>query len=212
MDTLAYIIIASGLIALLSLFTLHLVNPEFKISWRMVSEYAIGKQTWILTLFFTCWGICSLLSACLLWEIGISGWAMFGVLLVFISGIGAVMGGMFDVKHKLHGLSFALGVPTLPVGALLVSYPLVKQEQWASHKTAVLFAAHLPWISFVLMAVSMILLISGFKKAGVPMGPNVEPPKTLPKGVIGINGYVNRILIACYIIWCLVIAKSYLSF
>jgi len=47
----------------------------------------------------------------MLWNIVSTGWAKFGVLLVFITGIGAIMGGVFDVQHKLHGLSFGIGVP-----------------------------------------------------------------------------------------------------
>jgi hypothetical protein len=56
-----------------------------------------------------------------------------------------------------------------------------------------------------------ILRLSGFKKAGVELGPNVEPPETLPAGVIGINGYANSILVFSYIFWLIVIAKTYLT-
>ena len=57
------------------------------------------------------------------------------------------------------------------------------------------------------MAVSMVLLMSGYKKTGLPMGPGIEPPKALPNGVIGVNGYFNRLLVICYILWLVVIAN-----
>lgn len=211
METIAFLTIVCGAFSLLCLLSLHFVSPEFEPGWRMVSEYAYGKHKWLLTLFFLFWGLCSILSAVLLWNIVTTLWAMFGTILIFITGIGAVFGGMFDVKHKLHGLAFGLGVPFLPVGALLVSYHLVNIETWSSYQTLILFSAHSIWISLVLMAVSMMLLFAGFKKAGVPVGPNIDPPKLLPAGAIGINGYMNRLLVICYIIWPVLIAGIYLS-
>jgi hypothetical membrane protein len=106
------------------------------------------------------------LTACLLWHIVTTPWVIFGVILVFISGVGAVMGGLFDVKHKLHSLSFMLGVPTLPIGALLISYHLIKKESWDEHQSIIVLSAHAVWISMVLMGISMVLIFSGFKKSG----------------------------------------------
>lgn len=211
METLALLIIASGTLSLFCLLLLHFVSPEYQPSWRMISEYALGKHKWLITGFFVLWAICSTLVCVLLWNLVTSGWAMFGVILVFVSGIGALMGGLYDVKHKLHGLAFALGIPTLPIGALLVSYHLIAKDGWNPHQTSVLLSAHSIWISMVLMALSMMILFSGFKKAGLPMGPDIEPPKELPKGVIGINGYFNRLLVFCYIGWLIWIANVYLS-
>jgi hypothetical protein len=207
----ATLVIVSGLTSLLCLLLLHFLSPEFEPGWRMVSEYALGKYKWLLTLFFVFWCLCSVLLAYLLGHIVTGAWASVGVMLVFVSGIGALMGGLFDVKHKFHGLAFAVGIPTLPVGALLISYHLINNENWAAYQSSVLFSAHTVWISVALMAVSMMLLFSGFRKAGLPMGPGVEPPKALPKGVIGINGYANRLLILCYIGWLMWMAKVYLS-
>jgi hypothetical protein len=148
----------------------------------------------------------------LLWTQVNGVWASIGVVLVVITGIGAVFGGLFDVNHKLHGLAFGLGVPFLPVGALLVSYHLIKVSSWKVHQSTLLISAHSIWISLLLMAFSMILLFSGFKKAAIPFGPNIAPPEILPQGVIGINGYMNRLLIVVYILWCVLIAKIYLTF
>ena len=135
-------------------------------------------------------------------------WYKLGVILVFLSGVGALMGGLFDVKHKHHGLAFALGIPTLPIGALLICYHLISIEKWQPFKSSIFYSTHSIWISMVLMAVSMIVLMSGYKKTGLPMGPGIEPPKELPKGVIGVNGYFNRILVFCYIFWLIVIANA----
>lgn len=211
LSNIAVLIIVSAALSLVSLLLLHFASPEFKASWRMISEYALGKHKWLLTLFFIFWSISSLLTGYLILNTTTSTWSMIGSILILISGIGAFMGGIFDVKHKLHGLSFALGVPTFPIGALIIAYDLVNQPGWASHKNALLVSAHSTWISVILMVISMGLLFSGLKKAGIAMGPNQEPLSHLPESVIGINGYANRLLVVAYLVFNIVMSMVYLK-
>jgi hypothetical protein len=206
METLSYIVIGLSLLSIICLLILHFVSSEFKPSWRMISEYALGKHKWLITLFFYAWGFSSMLLALLLWNEVSTSWAKLGAALVFVSGIGALMGGLFDVKHRLHGLAFLLGIPTLAVGSLFICYHLLTFPAWQIHKTTILWSTHSIWISVVFMAISMIVLMSGFKKSGIPMGPDVEAPKELPVGVIGVNGYFNRILVLCYLNWLVTFA------
>jgi hypothetical protein len=207
----AKLTIASAVISLLCLLILHFVSPEFDPGWRMISEYALGNHEWLLTLFFVFWGAGSFFTILILWNMVTTKWAKFGVILICLSFIGQIMGGMFDIKHPLHGLAFLLGVPSLPIAALLVSYHLIKKVNWGKYKPAILFSAHFTWISLVLMAASMVLMISGFQKAGIPMGEGAVPPKSVPHGVIAVNGYANRILVFAYIYWLILIAKTYLK-
>ena len=206
MEILAVLSIISGCLSLLCLLALHFVSPEFQPSWRMISEYALGKNKRLLTAFFFLWGTCTILSAMLLWNIVGTMWARAGVVLLLISGIGAIMGGLFDVKHPRHGLAFLLGVPTLPLAALLIGYHLLSLEAWSSYRGGLLISAHAPWIALVFMAGSMALLFSGFKKAGYPMGPDAEVPEKLPDGVIPLAGYANRLLVLCYLILPILVA------
>lgn len=204
MSTIALISIIAGGISFLSLFLLHFTSPEFKPSWRMVSEYALGKYKWLITTFFLLWGTSSILLSIALFH-EISGfWACFGDALLAFSGIGAICGGLFDLNHKLHGLSFALGVPTVPVAALILSYHLVNNNVIAD--TSIICLAHSTWISIILMAVSMMLMFSGFKKAGVAWDKDAPPPTEVPKGVIALGGYANRILVMCHMGWVMYVA------
>lgn len=203
--------IAFGFISILCLLILHFVSAEFKPNFRMVSEYAMGRHKWLLTIFFLCWGLCSIFSGLMLWNVISTGWATFGVVLLFVTGIGAIMGGLFDVQHKLHGLSFGIGVPFMPIGALLISYHLIKKVEWQNHSTSLLLSSHLIWISLVLMAVSMFLLFSSLKSTGITYGPDSPPLTELPKGVIGINGWANRFLVLCYILYPVVTARVLLT-
>ena len=203
--------IAFGVISILCLLTLHFTSPEFKPNFRMVSEYALGKHKWLLTMFFLCWGLCSISSGFMLWNVVTTGWAKFGVVLLFVTGIGAIMGGLFDVQHKLHGLAFGIGLPFLPIGALLISYHLIQKTAWQNHSTLLLLSGHAILISLILMAVAMVLLFSSLKANGIAFGPDAAPMSELPKGVIGINGWANRLLVLCYIAYPILIAKLLLT-
>lgn len=203
----AYSTMALGVISLLSLLTLHFVSTEFKPNFRMISEYALGNYKWMLTLFFICWGLCSILSGCILWNEVTTFWSKLGVTLVFVTGVGAIMGGLFDVQHKLHGLSFGIGVPFLPIGALLITYHLIHKAKWQQYSIPLLVSSHAIWVSLVLMALSMFLLFSSLKSAGIPYGPDAAPLSVLPKGVIGINGCANRLLVVCYLFYPLLLSK-----
>ncbi len=203
--------IAFGVVSTLCLLTLHFVSNEFKPSFRMVSEYALGKHKWLLTTFFLCWGLCSISSGFMMWNVVTSGWAKFGVLLLFVTGIGAILGGLFDVQHKLHGLAFGIGIPFLPIGASLISYHLIKKPEWQENSFMLLLSSHSIWISLALMAVSMFLLFSSLKSAGIDYGPDSPPFTELPKKVIGMNGWANRLLVLCYLFYPMLTAKLLLS-
>ena len=204
MNILTTLSITAGAISLLCLLILHFTSPEFHPSWRMVSEYAMGKYKWILTLFFFMWGVSSLLLAIGLLQVVNGFWAYIGVLLLAVSGVGAICGGLFDVNHEKHGLAFGLGVPPLPIAALILSYHLFKSN--VITQANILIVAHSTWISVVLMASTMMLMFTGFKKAGVKWDKDSPPPAEVPKGVIAIGGYANRLLVFCFIFWVMYVA------
>lgn len=197
----------AGVGAVICMILLHILSPEFSPSWRMISEYAYGKNKGLLTSFFMLWGISTISSALFIFQITPGFWASFGAILVIISGLGAIMGGLFDIRHKLHGLSFMLGVPTLPAGALLVSYQLKNIPPFTDIISTRIWAAHSTWLSVILMGILMVSMMQSFKKAGVEMGPDQEPPKNLPPGVKAYAGYANRLLVFCYILWSVLIVQ-----
>jgi Protein of unknown function (DUF998) len=211
MEIIAQLSIACGVLSLLCLLVLHFVSPEFQPKWRMVSEYALGKNRGLLTAFFLLWGFSSILLSLVLWNQVNGVWPCLGVTLLLVSGIGAIMGGLFDVNHQLHGLSFTLGVPTFIVGSLLIAYHLVRLDGWSAHRESILLSSHAIWFSCVLMGVSMAVMFSGFKAAGIAVGPDAEPPKEVPAGVIALGGYANRLLVFCYQFWVLLHAYLFLT-
>lgn len=210
MLSLPFLSIVAGGLSLICLLALHFTSPEFKPSWRMVSEYALGKHKRLLSLFFYLWGLSSLLLAIYLVQIVSDFWVYFAIALLAISGIGAICGGLFDINHKKHGLAFALGVPTLPIAALILTYHFISNNPEIGN--TILILAHSTWISLILMAISMMLMFSGFKKAGISWDKDSAPPTEVPFGVIALGGYANRLLVLSYIIWVIYTAYLYLNF
>jgi hypothetical protein len=207
---LAQLTLITGVLSLLLLLALHFASPEFGPGWRMVSEYALGRHNGVLLGFFVTWGMASLLLAAMLWGEVSGVWARIGVCLLVISAVGEVMGGVFDLRHKLHGLAFGIGVPSLPIAALLIGYHLAASEGWSAYGTAILAMSHATWVSVILMAAAMAVMITGFRKAGIVMGPGARPPEHVPPGVIALGGFANRLLVLCDVGWLMLIAWIYL--
>jgi hypothetical protein len=203
--------IGFAVLSILMLLLLHFLSPEFSPSWRMVSEYANGDHEWALFVFFLSWGISSWCLASLLWKRVSSKIGKAGVILLFISGAGEIMAAFFDVNHPLHGLSGTLGIPPFVIAALLICYHLKNKDEWTGNKKTLLWSAHITWISLLLVIITMVLLITGFKNAGIIIGPNQKPPESLPDGVIALVGYANRILILAFLFWLILVAKKYLK-
>ena len=196
-----------AILALAALLLLHFLSPEFDPAWRMVSEYALGDYNVVLLLMFTCW---ALSTWAITWVVkpllntrgGKIGWA-----LLVISGLGMLAGGIFAIPHPLHGFAALMGLPTFCVASLLVTISLRKNDQLTDHIS--LWPAHLPWISLVLTGVAMGIMMSGLRKAGVDMSSG-KPLETLPAGVTGVVGWVNRLLIIAYCFWNCYIARKLL--
>ena len=203
--------IITASISLTALLALHFLSPEFAPSWRMVSEYANGKFEWVLFIFFSCWGISSWCAGYFLWSYTSSTAAKAGAILLFVSGLGEILAAFFNVNHPQHGTAGTLGIPTFVIASLLISYKLKNKYEWDENKKALLWSAHATWISLLLVVITMILMIAGFKNAGIEIGPNQKPPASVPDGVIAIVGYANRILIIAFIYWLILVSNNYLK-
>lgn len=112
---------ASSAAAALSLIALHALSPEFDPSWRMVSEYALGDYTWVLSTMFLCWALGSWALATALWPHARGMLMKIGIVFLVLAGLGEATAAFFDVSHPLHGLAALIGVPSLPIAAALMA-------------------------------------------------------------------------------------------
>lgn len=204
-STAAGLSIASTSLALICLISLHVLSPEFDPSWRMVSEYALGNYSWVLSTMFLSWAIGTWsLAYALKREVKTTG-GKIGLAFLVLAGIGEAMAAAFDVRHSLHGLAAMIGMPSLPVAAVLTSISLVKNPTWAPAKKRIMLTAHFTWISILVMTIAVMLLFDGFSKAGIDLSSG-KAPATLPANVIALAGWANRLMILCYCVWVITVA------
>lgn len=197
----------AAIATLVLLLVLHFLSPEFDPSWRMVSEYALGKYGWVLSLMFLCWALSSWALAFAIRSQLPTRAGKIGLFLLIISGLGEALAAVFDVRHSLHGLAATLGVPTLPLAAMLIGLSLSRTQTWSPAKRGLLRASHLTWVSFVLIVVAMVVLMTTYQQAGGDMSAG-GPVDTLPPGVIAFNGWANRLLILVFCSWLFVVAQQ----
>jgi hypothetical protein len=193
----------SAAISLVSLLSLHVLSAELDPMWHMVSEYAYGEYGWVLSLFFFAWAVSYWATSLALFPLAKHWLAKIGVALIFVSGVGALMGGLFDVRHSLHGLAFGIGVPFIPLVAPLITSYLGRKQQLKSKYAT--WLSHATWISFILMAVTMGMFISQMLQAGAM---NMETPQllmSLPEGITTVIGYANRFLVVAYLGWLIAV-------
>jgi hypothetical protein len=113
-----------------------------------------------------------------------------------------MMGGIFDLNHRLHGMAFAIGVPSLTLASIIVTLALRRDGF-----DIPMWPAHLSWVSFALMAVSMALLIASLARLGIDVSAQSAPLAQLPEGVTAYNGWANRLLVGASYLWLIVAAR-----
>lgn len=176
---------------------LHVLKPELDPGWRFLSEYAIGPNGWIMTMAFLLWALgCVALFAALRTEVGSRmGRAGLAVLLVVAGAL--VLAGLFPqdpitgrpedatTQGSIHAGASMVGIPGIPVAALLISYSLGRNPAWARRKQLLLVLAHLTWITLALMTAYLAWAVP---RAG-GFGPDVSA------------GWMNRLVVATYLGW-----------
>ena len=151
---------AAGAIAVgLIIVALHAVKPEFEPSWRFISEYAIGRQGWIMKGAFLIWAASCAALALALRQDAQTRAGRIGVAVLY------VVAGLFPqdpvtarpdeltISGNIHALASMIGIPGLPIAAVLISSSLWRTNQrWRSSRALIMAAAHATWISLALMA------------------------------------------------------------
>jgi Protein of unknown function (DUF998) len=129
-----------------------------------------------------------------------------GLWFLVVAGIGEAMASVFDVTHATgHGIAGLLGVGGFPVAALLLSASLGRTEAWSRAKKAFLWTANLSWISVLLLAATLVLMTMQVAKANLGRLPQ-HAPKSLPSGVLRLDGWANRLIVASSCLWVFVVA------
>ena len=199
-------VLATGT-AILLLAVLHILSPEFSPSWRVISEYAFGHYGWVLSLMFLSSGIGTWALAVAIWSQIHSSGGKAGLWFLLISGTGSAMASVFDVTHEIgHGIAGLLGVLGFPLAALLLSMDLRRQETWRPARRALLWIANLSWISVALFAATLAIMTMQMARLQGGHLPQ-HAPKSLPPGVLALDGWADRLMVLSDWAWVLVAAR-----
>jgi hypothetical protein len=199
-----WLAILATITAILLLGTLHVLSPEFSPSWRMVSEYAFGHYGWVLSLMFVSWAIGSWALVVVIRSQVHTNAGKLGLWFLMIAGIGEAMASVFDVRHEIgHGIAGLLGVVGFPIAALLLSVALGRNETWRPARRALLWIANLSWISVVLLVATLTIMTMQMARASGGHLPQ-HAPRSLPPGVLAVDGWANRLIVLSNCAWVLV--------
>ena len=187
--------IAAAAVCILLLAGLHLLSPEFNPSWRMVSEYAYGHYGWVLSLMFLTWGISAWALAAAIWSQVPTKAGKVGLWFLIIAGMGEALASVFDITHDPgHTIAGILGIGGFIIAALLLSVSLGHTEAWSDAKKPLLWIANLSWISIVLLVATLVLMTVQFLQGNGGQLPS-HAPASLPSGVIGLDGWADRLFV-----------------
>ncbi len=198
--------IGAAAAVLLLLASLHVLSPEFDPSFRMVSEYALGHYGWVLSLMFLAWGISSWALAVALWSRVKTRAGKVGLWFLVIAGLGEAMASVFDITHDPgHSIAGVLGIVGFPIAAVLLSVSFGRLHAWRDVKRPLIWLANLSWISVVLLVATLVLMTVQFAQAYGGQLPQ-HAPAQLPSGVLGLDGWADRLFVLSSCLWMLVAA------
>ena len=187
------------------LFLLHFLKPELDPSWRMISEYEIGRYGWLMRLAFFCWGssVLSLLVA-LRGSLRTMGGKVGYVWLVLI-GIALFGAGIFatnaitdttpSTANSLHTLCGAFVILTFPIASSLVVGSLRRNEEWNTARSHLFWVQTLVWLS-MFMYFGAIIVSNAINPSAGRVGPEVY------------IGWPNRFMVVIYNVWLITVATK----
>jgi hypothetical protein len=189
---------AAGL-ASLALGALHILRPDLDPSRQMISEYAIGRFGWLMTVCFALFAAASGSLFVALMGNTSTLVGRIGLIFLLVAATGLGMGAAFQTdpistapdamtfSGRMHAMSFMIGVPGVLFATLLLSLALRTYETWVGLPLLSLTA--IIWLSLAVMAVAIVVTM-----------------KHLGVDVSSIVGWTNRLFMAAYALWVIVVA------
>ncbi len=201
-QTAARLSFAAAVTFLVLLAALHLIKPELDPSWRMVSEYEIGRYGWMMVLAFLSLAVSYVSLFVAIRSQLRSIVDRIGLALLLVSALGLTIAAIFTTdpvtvsedavttEGALHNLGGTLGI-AMPFAAGLVGLKLARNPAWSSAKLPMLWATGLALVAFVVSFFSVGVMVS---QSGGKFGPDV------------LVGWPNRFEVVAYSVWLMTVA------
>ena len=194
--------IVAAAVSLVTLAALHILKPDLHPSRTMISQYALGPYGRVMALCFAAFGGASgSLAVAMVPHVRSLG-GRIGIALLLTAAVGLVMAARFpmdpvstppaQMSHsgRMHGVAFLLGVPSMVLAVLVLSFALggqVSYTGWLLKRVAAVI-----WISLIVMIGIMLRV-----------GPGKPPNPNGPERFVGVP---NRLLMVAYAVWLMVAA------
>jgi hypothetical protein len=201
------IVCAALFLAVLGL--LHFLKPDYDPTWRMISEYEIGRFGWMMRVAFFGWAASLLALLLALWpELrSLSGSISRGWFLLIVCAL--VGAGIFKTDpitqqtssptNVIHTLCGTVVILTFPIAATLAVHSLLQDPAWAAHAAWLVAATVLIWAGMLVYFASVIRARLKDPTAGSRGGPKV------------LMGWPNRFNVLTYLIWIMIVAATALQ-
>ena len=177
---------------------LHVIKPELDPSWRFLSEYGIGSHGGLMTVAFFSWATSCVALFAALREDLLTRSGRIGRVVLLAVGLSLIMAGLFaqdpitaktdelTTHGTLHAVASMIGIPGIPMAALLISWSLTRHNPaWLPRRRGLMGMAHLTWLSLIAMLVYLAVAVP---RAG-GFGPDV------------LAGWMNRLVVLTYCAW-----------
>ena len=194
--------IVAAVVSLITLAALHVLKPELHPSRAMISQYALGPYGRVMALCFAAFGVASGSLAVAMVPYVRSLGGRIGMALLLTAAVGLVMAARFpmdpastppaQMSHsgRMHGVAFLLGVPSMVLAVLVLSFALGDQVAYAGW--LLMTIAAVIWLSLIIMIAIMLMV-----------GPGKPPDSNGPERFVGVP---NRSLMVAYAAWLIVVA------
>lgn len=203
--TAAYVSIVFGSVFLILVTLLHFLKRELDPSWRMISEYEIGRHGWTMRLAFFCWGASVLAATIAIWPSlqtigGVIGRWWLLVIVIFLFGAGIFKADPItdqtnNLVNRLHALCGMVVILTFPIVATLAASSLMKNLRWLPVRGLLVLAVVLVWAGMIAYFATIIIARS-------------KNPKVGEDGTRIYMGWPNRFNVVTYLIWIFIVAGS----
>lgn len=203
--TAAYVSIVFGSVFLILVTLLHFLKRELDPSWRMISEYEIGRHGWTMRLAFFCWGASVLAATIAIWPSlqtigGVIGRWWLLVIVIFLFGAGIFKADPItdqtnSLVNRLHALCGMVVILTFPIVATLAASSLMKNLRWLPVRGLLVLAVVLVWAGMIAYFATIIIARS-------------KNPKVGEDGTRIYMGWPNRFNVVTYLIWIFIMAGS----
>jgi hypothetical protein len=196
-----------GFTFLFLLTILHFLKPEFDPTWRLISEYEIGRFGWLMRFAFFCWGGGFILLSISIWryletlggKIG-TWWLLIISIALFGAGIFApqpITDIVRGTSDKLHTLCGTIMIFTFPIASTMLAFNLSKRQAKRNSQKQLVWATLLVWFGIFVFFYSMIFYLTQAKTRAY--GPDI------------LIGLPNRFMVLTYTIWLIVVARLLLK-